>query len=601
MAAQETRNVLALYSSIRTLPANIDGDRGVREALADTPQRHVELYAEFLDVPRFGGQSYVDAVTAFLRQKYAENPPDVIFIGGDDALVFALANRAALFPHTPMVHAGVPVASLNALGPLPRDVIGNPVVYDSRRTIELALHLRPNATRLILVTGASDDDKAWEMQLREDVQHLPAGVVPEFLTGLPSAALHERLAGLDDDTVVFTPGFFVDGDGRSTTPRAAAQFVAAASAAPVYGTYVTFIDTGVVGGYMPSYYDMGYQAGQTMGALLDGADPAAVRSMTVPSVLNLDWRQVKRWGIDPKQIPDDAVAHFREPSLWEAHRTELLFTVLLIVLQSILIAALLLERRRRRAAEHAVESQRLELAHASRLAIAGELTASIAHEINQPLGAILSNADAGELMLRGDGDRRAELRAILKDIRADDRRASEVIRRLRDLLDHHKYERALFQFNDVLRDLGAILGPEAKRRGVTLDIRPAATDATIRGDRIQIQQVLINLVLNAMDATSDLPEDRRRVVVSAHGDGGYVSVEVRDNGHGIPPEHLPRLFDSFFTTKVKGMGLGLSIARTLVGAHGGKISAENASGSGAVFRVELPTLQQRGVTMQGGA
>jgi signal transduction histidine kinase len=591
--AQETRSVLALYSSVRTLPANVEGDRGLRAALADTPDRHIEFYAEFLDVPRFEGAVYVDTVATFLRNKYAAKPPDVIFIGGDDALGFAITNRAALFPNTPMVHAGVPAAFLRSLGPLPTDVIGDPVEFDSLRTIELAFRLHPKAAQLILVTGMSKFDKSWEERLREEVPRYPERAKPQFYAGLPTATLLKKLAALPDDAVVFTPGYFTDGDGRNSTPRDSARLVASAATAPVYGPYATFMDTGVVGGYVPSYYDMGYRAGQSISALLDGAQPASLTSSTMPITLNVDWRQVLRWSIDAKSIPNDAVVNFREPSLLESHPTEVMFTAVVILFQSALIMALLFERRRRRAAEHSIESQQLELAHASRLAIAGELTASIAHEINQPLGAILSNADAGELILETDGDRRDELRAILKDIRRDDRRASEVIRRLRELLDSHHYDRTPFPFDDVLRDLSSILSAEAKRRGVTLDVRRSATDATVVGDRIQIQQVLINLVLNAMDAMADLPEENRVVVVSARTEAGRVALEVRDNGHGIAPAHLPRLFDSFFTTKRKGMGLGLSIANRLVASHGGRIWAENGSVGGAVFHVELPTLDQR--------
>jgi signal transduction histidine kinase len=590
-AAQETRNVLALYSSARTLPANIEGDRGLRAALVDTPARHIEFYAEFLDVPRFDGDSYVDTVATFLKRKYADTPPDVIFLGGGDALAFVLANRAQLFPRTPTVYAGVAAADLKALSPLPVDVIGDPVEFDSLQTIELAFRLHPRATQLVLVTGASEFDRSWEARLRDEAPRFPGRAKPVFFAGLSAEMLQKQVAALPDDAVVFTPGYFKDADGRSTVPYEAAKLIASAASVPVYGPYGTFIDTGVVGGYMPSYYDMGYRAGQSVMALLDGADPASLKPQTMPTKLVLDWRQVKRWGIDPKLIPADAILQFREPSLLEAHRTEVILVALVIVLQSALIGGLLVERRRRRAAENSVESQRLELAHASRLAIAGELTASIAHEINQPLGAILSNADAGELILESPGDRRDELRAILKDIRRDDRRASEVIRRLRELLDNHEYERRPFRFNDVLRDLQSILSAEAKRRGVTLEIKPVAADATVVGDRIQVQQVLINLVLNAMDAMADVPEDRRIVVVSTRSEAGRIAVEVRDNGRGIAAEHLPKLFDSFFTTKAKGMGLGLSIASRLVGAHGGRIWAENGSIGGAVFNVELPTIE----------
>jgi len=123
---------------------------------------------------------------------------------------------------------------------------------------------------------------------------------------------------------------------------------------------------------------------------------------------------------------------------------------------------------------------------------------------------------------------------------------------------------------------------------VTLDIPPVTTALITVGDRIQIEQILINLVLNAMDAVADVPEDRRTIAVSVENGTDRIAITVRDRGHGIEPEHLPKLFDSFFSTKPKGMGLGLSIARTLVEAHGGRIWAENGPGEGAVFHVELP-------------
>ena len=220
--------------------------------------------------------------------------------------------------------------------------------------------------------------------------------------------------------------------------------------------------------------------------------------------------------------------------------------------------------------------------------MAGELTGAIAHEINQPLGAILSNTDAADLILESGTDRRDELRGILADIRRDDLRASEVIHRLRELLSKNEYEREPVELNGLLSDLEPIIRSEAKRRGVTLDIRPAATATTIVGDRVQIQQVLINLLLNAMDAVADVPEVLRTVVVSIAKGASGVIISVQDRGRGIAPEHLTKVFDSFFSTKRKGMGLGLSITRTIVEAHGGRVWAENGPGEGAVFRVELP-------------
>jgi C4-dicarboxylate-specific signal transduction histidine kinase len=333
---------------------------------------------------------------------------------------------------------------------------------------------------------------------------------------------------------------------------------------------------------------MGKRAGALVHEQLQGAGPDAPGSEKAQMSLQLDWRQVQRWGIDEKAIAPDAVLHFREQTLWQAHRGEVSVAALVILLQAGLIAWLIFEHRRRRIAEAALHKQRVELNHAARLAMAGEMTASIAHEINQPLSAILSNADTADILLDSGADRREAVRAILADIRRDDLRASEVIRGLRTLLAKHDTAHKRFGVSDAVRDLEPLWRAEAERRGVSLDIRLESDDIALIGDRIQIQQVLTNLVLNAMDAEAGVPAHRRSVVVSIGRVGDRVEITVRDRGEGIAPGDLPRLFDSFFSTKPSGMGLGLSISRTLVEAHGGRIRAENNADEGAVFRVDLP-------------
>jgi len=583
--AGEIRHVLVLYSSHRLLPANLEGESGLRETIANS----TELSTEFLDYPHFEGESYVHTVTTFLREKYALQPPEVLVVGGEEALAFLLGHHAELFPQAPVVHMGVARSFLRSIPPLPADVVGVPIEYDFSGTIEQALRWHPRARHLVVVTGTATWDREFEARLRDEVSHFKDRATAEFLAGLPTGAVLKRLGELGGDAVVFTPGYFQDGEGRHFVPREAARIMAAAATAPVYGPFNTFLGTGIVGGRLPNFVAMGRQTGEIVNALLDGAAPAALRLPEImPNTLNVDWRQVRRWGIDESAIPGDAIVHFREETLLEAHRNEVMIAATVFLLQAGLIAGLLIEHRRRRLAEQAVQKQRTELAHAARLAVAGELTGSIAHEINQPLGAILSNADAGELLLESGADRRDALREILADIRRDDLRAGEVIRRLRALLAKHEVERQPFDLNEAVSDVAALLRAETRRRGVTLDIRLATTALTVVGDRIQIQQVLINLVLNAMDAVAEVPENRRTIVVSVENVAGGIALAVRDWGHGIAPDDLPRLFDSFFSTKRQGMGLGLSIARTIVEAHGGRIWAEPGPGDGAVFHINLP-------------
>lgn len=587
-AATSSRHVLVLYENNRLLPANVQGDRGINEAISGSNENTV-VSAEFLDAPRFNGESYEQTVLTFLREKYSAQPPDVIVAGGNGALGFVLDNRAAFFPSAPVVHMGVDSAFADARQPLPADVVGVPVQYDFSGTIEQALKWHPGATRLVIVTGASAPDREWEAQLRADAGRFGRSVTVEHLAGLPTAAVVARLRELDGTSVVFTPGYFRDGAGREFAPREAAREMAAASGAPVYGPFNTFIGVGIVGGSMPDFEAMGREAGNEATRLLDGAAPASLKlPRSMPTILSIDWRQARRWGIDEAAIPSDATVHFRTPTIWEAYRSEAMIAGAILLLQSGLVAGLLFERRRRRGAEVAVDKHRFELAHASRLAIAGELTASIAHEINQPLGAILSNVSAAELMLGSGPDQLDEVRQILADIHRDNLRASEVIGRLRTLLAKHRVERRAIDLNESLTDMLTILRAEAQRRRVALAIRPAPSVVEVVADRVQVQQVLLNLALNAMDAVADVPEERRVVTVSAGRRRDVAAITVRDRGHGIPAEHLPKLFDSFFSTKRTGIGLGLSIVRTLVEAQGGKVWAENGPGDGASFHVDLP-------------
>ena len=590
--AAPARNVLVLYSNNRLAPGNVEVDRGLRQVLAESPKRPVQIFSEFLDAPQFEGAAHERTMLGYLREKYRDHPPEVMLAFSDAAFDFLTRQRGELFPAAPLVYGSVSPAVLQRFAPAP-DVIGVPMEYDFAGTIEQALRWHPAAQRLVVITGVSSRDRAWERRLREQVPPIADSRRVEFWAGLPTPTLLTQLARLDAGTVVFTPGYYVDGDGAVSTPYEAAARIAQASAAPVYGPLDTFIGTGVVGGRMPSFFAIGRQAGEIVDRLLEGAlTPTIQLPKRTPVVLHVDWRQVERFGIDPAAIPRDAQVHFRAPSFWQQYRGIALGGAAIIALQAALIGALLLERRRRRMAEAAANRQQAELAHASRLAVAGELTASIAHEINQPLGAVQTSADAAELLLQSQADRRDDLRRIVARIRRDSVRAAEVVRRLRQLLARHEPDRAPFELAPALQDAVQLLLPEARRRGVSLESRLEAGGARVRGDRTQIEQVLINLVLNAIDAVADAAPERRVVRVAARIGDGAVRVSVHDRGRGIAADALPKVFESFYSSKPGGMGLGLSIARTIIEAHDGRIGAESQPEQGTTFAFELPLLAE---------
>jgi signal transduction histidine kinase len=229
-----------------------------------------------------------------------------------------------------------------------------------------------------------------------------------------------------------------------------------------------------------------------------------------------------------------------------------------------------------------------ELAHVNRQATAGELSSSIAHELNQPLGSILANAETAELMLKSENPDLAEIGEILADIKRDDQRAGEVIRRLRSYLTRTPFEAKEIDLNLIIGEAFKFLSMQASARNIALYLQTSPGELRIRGDPVQLQQVILNLVVNSMDAMAGLPYGRTVIGRTELNGGSTVEISISDSGPGIPPDKLAHVFDPFFTTKHQGMGIGLSIARTIILAHKGRIWAENQTGGGAAFRFILP-------------
>jgi two-component system, LuxR family, sensor kinase FixL len=242
----------------------------------------------------------------------------------------------------------------------------------------------------------------------------------------------------------------------------------------------------------------------------------------------------------------------------------------------------------RKRAEQEFERQSNELAHVSRVSTMGQLATTLAHELDQPLSAILRNTEAGELFLQDPSPDLDELRAILADIRKDDLRAGEVIDRMRDFMKQRKTERRSLDLNLLVGDVATLVRPNVEQRRVRLALETDPALPPVHGDRVQLQQVLLNLLLNAMDALDDNPSVRRLVTVRTRPVGALVEVSVSDTGQGIPADKLLRVFEPFFSSKPDGLGMGLAISRDIIEAHLGRLWAENNEAGGATFIITLP-------------
>lgn len=267
--------------------------------------------------------------------------------------------------------------------------------------------------------------------------------------------------------------------------------------------------------------------------------------------------------------------------------------VALILLQTVLIVLLLIQNRRHLRARVQIQKQYEEVTHAARLALVGEITASVVHEVAQPMSAILSNVETAQTLLRQAKPDLAVVQEILADIRKDDLRADAIVRRLRVLLRKRELHFEVVDVGELVANAVAVILSDATRRHIALRTTLKTDLPRISADPVLLQQVLLNLLMNALDAMAETPTAERTLVIEAEcHDEAFVQIAVLDNGRGIALEHIGKVFDSFFTTKRGGMGLGLSIARSIVQMHGGEIWLERRESGGAVFAFTVPSMQR---------
>jgi signal transduction histidine kinase len=545
------------------------------------------LYLESLDGSRFSEPGYLDHAGAWLAQKYRTTEIDLVVPLGTDAFRFLVERQGEPFRAARVLYleAGSVGMSMPTSGGLElQDHMGAAV-----QTIRQVL---PGLTHLALVIGESPvERRRWTNFIRRTRD---AGLEPIELTGLSMAAVQQAVARLPPHTAVIMLAPTTGPEGEVMPQGQWCAAISAAANAPAFTPAAHDFGCGVVGGLMRDWTLAGELLSREVAARL--ATPSTeVRQVPFSQYTRLafDDRQLRRWGIPESRLPAGSEVRFREPSLWHDNRGAILGVIGVTALQTLLIGGLLFEHRRRRRAEYESRQNLAAIAHLDRRAAMGELATSLAHEISQPLHGILQNVDVADMVLdRSPGAPAGdELREIIGDIRKADVRATEMIKRMRAMLVKHELEARPVNLNDVARESVAIVRPDAAARGVQLEARLADGLPAVRGDAVHLQQVVLNLLINAVDAVTRMPPARRSVVVTTADNGAEVRVSVADTGFGIAAERIGDIFEPFYTTKGggQGMGMGLAIARGIVNAHAGRIGALNNPQGGATVWFSVPT------------
>jgi len=528
------------------------------------------------------------AVVDFIVSTFADGPkPDLIVALAGPAAVFARKYRRQLFPDTPLLFASVDQRYLRD-APLGEHETAVVVSNDFPRLIEDILQVLPQTRHVFVVAGTGQLAQFWRRELEGPFTRFRDRLALEWLDNLSLAEMLRRCATLPDNSAIFYLTFGTDAAGAAYADTRVLADLHATANAPVFGGQSVHLGAGAVGGTMLSIDTLARNTADVAFRLLSGAPPESINVPPQgPDQPIFDWRELERWSIPESRLPPGSVVRYRAPSLWRAYRGTVLTAVGVLAVQSLLIAGLLYQRRARRRAETESRRNLALAADAGRRQTMSALTSSIAHELGQPLSAMIHNAQALQMMVTANRAPSGTITEILSDIQNQGVKATQIVDRHRTMLRSHQLDMKPIDLHAVIDESLALVDHELAVRQIDANIDLSSNPCVISGDPVLLQQVLVNLVINAMDAMAGTPRARRHVTIRTEARVDDVELSVSDTGSGLPAQIDGDLFTPFVTTKAHGLGIGLTIVRTIVEAHGGTIAARNNPDGGATFIVTL--------------
>jgi signal transduction histidine kinase len=588
-AFSEPKRVLLLHSFGRDFAPWSEYARTFRDELNQQSPDPIDLYEASLATARFPDEEEGPFVE-YLRVLFAKRRLDLVVAIGSPAVGFIQRHRQELFPSIPAVYTGVERRRVSYATLTASDAVVA-INNDFAAVVENILHLLPETPDIVVVIGNSPIEKFWTEQLRIAFRPFEKRVKFTWFNDLSFEEMLKRAATLPRRSAIFFALLSVDAAGVPHEAGKALDRLCAVADVPVFSESSVFFGRGIVGGPLNSITALSREAASVSVRIMGGESPGSIKTTPIGfSAPRYDWRELQRWNISENQLPVGSEVVFRVPGMWEQYRSQVTVGLAVLLLQAVVISWLLFERSRRRKAEEEAGLRRREVVRLNRVVTANVLSSSIAHELNQPLGAILSNTEAAQILLKSNPPDLTQIGDILGDIVRDEQRASEIIVGLRNLLNNrNETDLQYFDLNDTVQEVVRIVAPEAARRKIALTTECTPDALPVRSDPIHLQQVMLNLAMNGMDAMEGCEAGTRNLKIRTqqNPESGTVEVTVADSGKGIPEENLTSIFDAFFTTKPQGTGLGLPIARTIIQTYGGTIWAENRDRS-AVFSFRLP-------------
>jgi signal transduction histidine kinase len=588
--AAEPKRVMLLHSFGREFRPWSEYAKAIRIELNRQSPWPLDILDHSLITARFSDDNAELAFVEYLRALYSEHPLDLIISLGAPAAGFVQRRRQQLFATTPMVFTAVEQRRVRYSSLTENDAVVA-LVHDFAAVFENILRVLPDTKTVAVVNGNSSAEQFWEGELRREAKPFENRITFKWYSELSFQDILKDAAALPPRSAILWESMSIDAAGGVHQGDTALTSLHSVANAPIFSYLGGYFGREIVGGPMHSVVEGSRQTVAVAIRILGGEKAADIKAPAIGfATPQFNWREMQRWGISESRLPPGSEILFRNPTAWEQYRAYILAIIAAILIQAALIFWLIYEHWRRQRAEILARNTVSELTHVNRIATAGQLSASIAHEIRQPLAGMLASAQAALRWLEKANVE--EVRENLNGIVSDGYRASDIITNLRAMFKHDVHEKTLVDINKLVSSVLALARIDLHKHKTELQAQLDDRIPEVLGNQVQLQQVILNLVTNAIESMSSSQTRVLRIKTElSHSNKVHVSIE--DTGTGIKPSEVARLFKPMFTTKVRGMGMGLSICQSIIENHDGRIWVSPRANGGSIFQFELPTVASK--------
>ena len=596
--SKETKNILILLSNSSDVPAYKKILNGIMEELTNEFGQSYTLHTEYLQLRDYPQGKYPKEKFDLYNKKYQDIKLDLLICVGVNVIDPIKKFADSYLLSLPTVSADLDFSNYgyNTDIRLNEQTAVLALKFNIEKTLSTALSLFPSTSSIYFVSGTSPLDKFLLSVTKDASNKIDNNIKTTFDTDLSMDETLEQVRNLPKNSIIFVPYYTTDTKLVRYHNPEAIRLMSRETKTPIFHLSDLGIGDGSVGGYIMCFHKVGSLTGKTAVNILNGADPNLI-TITEKDYYEyeFDWRELKKWNLENSDlIPEGSTILFKEITFWVEYKWIIITGLFFLILQTLLIINLIRLNRNQKLMTRKIietESRYRDFLHEDRSLRLGQLTASLSHEINQPLTAILSNAQAGINFINSNEAKPELLKQILQKIVDNDKRGASILESIRGMMKLESREKEKVNLNSLIDDVVAVYQGEATKQDIKFNINLLNEPILIFADRIQIEQVLLNLIFNSSQSMENTKSSKKEITVSDSFENDDVIVSVRDSGTGIDEAIKEKLFKPFITSKTEGSGIGLVICRSIIEDHEGKIWAENMPDVGAKFSFSLKIIK----------